>query len=304
MKTFRLKSIFDNLELAVAVTEPESKPYKGIFQISHGMAEHKERYYPFMEYLSSNGYVCVIHDHRGHGESVRCKDDLGYMYSGGAVALVEDLKLVQDRAKADYPGLGCTLFGHSMGSMVVRAFTRKYDDCIDALIVCGCPSDNPLKTLALAFAGIISFFKGDHHRPSSLDNLAFGSYNREFTPEEGRHAWLSANRDNVAEYEKDELCGFTFTANGFRNLFRIMKACYAPKGWKMSSPDMPILFVSGADDPCRISDHDFEKAVGFMRKRGYANVSSRLFPGLRHELLLEDAPEVWPAILEFLEQKG
>ena len=41
------------------------------------MCEHKERYYGFMEYLTGYGYVTVIHDHRGHGASVKDKTDLG-----------------------------------------------------------------------------------------------------------------------------------------------------------------------------------------------------------------------------------
>lgn len=82
METLRLKASADNLDLAVAYIEPKGNP-RGIVQLVHGMCEHKERYYPFMEFLSENGYVCVIHDHRGHGGSVKCADDLGYMYEGG-----------------------------------------------------------------------------------------------------------------------------------------------------------------------------------------------------------------------------
>ena len=76
METLKLNSFYDGVELSVAVLEPEGAP-KGIFQISHGMAEHKERYFPFMEYLAGNGYVCVIHDHRGHGASVKSPEALG-----------------------------------------------------------------------------------------------------------------------------------------------------------------------------------------------------------------------------------
>ena len=105
MKTLKLKSRYDELDLSVSIFEPAGIQPKGILQISHGMAEHKERYYPFMEFLAANGWISVIHDHRGHGESVKSPEDLGHMYSGGAEALVEDLKLVQDKVKSDYPGL-------------------------------------------------------------------------------------------------------------------------------------------------------------------------------------------------------
>lgn len=45
------------------------KRMKAIVQFSHGMSEYKERYIPFIHYLNVHGYGCVIHDHRGHGDS-------------------------------------------------------------------------------------------------------------------------------------------------------------------------------------------------------------------------------------------
>ena len=138
----KIEASSDGLQLAMLISEPAGEP-KGIVQIVHGMCEHKERYVPFMEYLSSHGYICAVHDHRGHGETVRSEEDLGYMYKGGWRALVEDIRLVQNEIKASYPILPYTLFGHSMGSMAVRSFTKRYDDSIDTLFVCGCPSYNP-----------------------------------------------------------------------------------------------------------------------------------------------------------------
>ena len=64
-KTVYLTSKQDGLKLHVLLMEPEGEP-KGIVQIVHGMAEHKERYEPFMEMLCKHGYISVIHDHRGH----------------------------------------------------------------------------------------------------------------------------------------------------------------------------------------------------------------------------------------------
>lgn len=154
----RIEASSDGLRLAMLISEPVGEP-KGIVQIVHGMCEHKERYIPFMEYLSAHGYVCAIHDHRGHGETVLNEEDLGYMYKGGWRALVEDIKLVQNEIKASYPALPYTLFGHSMGSMAVRSFTKRYDDSIDTLFVCGCPSYNPAGGAGRLLASLIGLFK-------------------------------------------------------------------------------------------------------------------------------------------------
>ena len=89
-----IESEADGLDISVLAVVPDETPYKGILQLVHGMSEYKERYLPFMEYMAKKGYVCVIHDHRGHGKSVRALDDLGYMYGGGADAILKDIEVV------------------------------------------------------------------------------------------------------------------------------------------------------------------------------------------------------------------
>ena len=66
-----IESEADGLDISVLAVVPDETPYRGILQLVHGMSEYKERYLPFMEYMAKKGYVCVIHDHRGHGKSVR-----------------------------------------------------------------------------------------------------------------------------------------------------------------------------------------------------------------------------------------
>lgn len=307
MQEFKLTSSHDSIELAVAVLEPHSEP-KGIFQISHGMCEHKERYYPFMEWLASKGYVCIINDHRGHGASVKCQADLGFMYDGGWQALVEDLKTVGDWARKQHPGLPFTLFGHSMGSLAVRSYAKRYDATIDRLIVCGSPSDNPAKGVGKALAACIGTFRGSHHRPMLIQKMSFGAFNKPFegeTSATGRHyhsAWVCSNKEILDAYHKDPLCQFVFTANGFKNLMGMMQDCYSAKGWAMQNKDIPVRFISGAEDPCRTTDKDFEKAVEHMKSVGYSNVSGKLYPGMRHEILNEtDRQTVWDDILSMLD---
>ena len=130
METFTVPGAADGVQLSTLVIAPESP--KAVLQLVHGMAEHKERYIPFMNYLSEMGYACVICDLRGHGETVTDPKDLGWMGKGGMKALVDDVHCVTDWTKAQYPGLPFFLFGHSMGSMIVRSYLKRYDRDIDA----------------------------------------------------------------------------------------------------------------------------------------------------------------------------
>ncbi|MBQ0025496.1 MAG: alpha/beta fold hydrolase [Bacteroidales bacterium] len=305
IRKFALDSAADGLKLACIVCEPEGTVQRlGAVVLVHGMCEHKERYLKLMEYLSDAGYVCVISDLRGHGASVLSQNDLGFMYDGGWQAAVEDIALVVRWTKEHYPTLRTTLFGHSMGSLVVRSFAKRHDDMIDSLIVCGCPSDNPAKTAGKALAKAIGLTFGWHSRPGLLQTMSFGAYNKPFSNEPYKSAWVCSDRQILEEYHSDPLCQYVFTANGFYNLMGLMQDCYGIKGWKVMRPQMPVHFISGAQDPCRISDEALAKAVDSMKKAGYTNVSLKIYPNMRHEIHNETlAPQtVWPDIVQMLEK--
>lgn len=296
----KIKSNQDGLELEIMLMKPEGE-VKGIVQISHGMAEHKERYQPFMEYLASCGYIAIIHDHRGHGASVKRQEDLGYFYDAQAEYIVEDLHQITTYIKEQYPDKKLILFGHSMGSMVVRKYIKKYDKDIDQLIVCGSPSQNPFTGLALAVVKILKIFKGEYHRSNLIQKLAFGAYNKKIENPISENAWVCANEDTVKEYDKDELNGFVFTLNGFQNLFTLMKDIYDKKGWILNHKELPIFFVAGADDPVIISEKDWQKAQDFLKEIGYKNVSGKLYQGMRHEILNEkDQKKVFEDVLKWI----
>lgn len=284
-EAFKLSSPADGLPLGGLWVLPETVP-KAVFQLCHGMCERKERYLPMMTRLAENGYACVIHDHRGHGESVRAPEDLGYFYKKGAASLLADLWAINRMARERFPGLPLVLFGHSMGSLAVRAFAREHDDCMDALIVCGSPSRASGLYGGHWLVRHLGFIRGDRARCALVDRLVMGSFNRAFAAE-GENAWLSTDPAAAQAYNADPLCGFTFTLNGYEALLDLMAWAYAPNGWQVKNPDLPVLFVSGEDDPCRISHKKFLQAVQHLESRGYEHVTWKTYPGMRHELMNE-----------------
>ena len=302
-----MKSTFisaaDGLEISYLETAPEGTP-KGIVQLVHGMCEHKERYLPLMDFLNRRGYVCVINDHRGHGESVREPEDLGYFYEGGAEGLVEDVHqlLVMTREKYGRE-LPYTLLGHSMGSFAVRVFLKEHDADIDRLIVMGSPSPLAASGAGLVLCRLIGKMKGDRGHSALLDTLVMDSqYEKRFAREHTRHSWISSDRAVVEAYNKDPLCSFTFTVSGYEQLIRLMQETYSPQGWLLHHPDLPILFLSGKEDPCAVSPKAFGRAVKFLRQTGYRQVTGYMYPGMRHEILNEkEKARVYHDIIRFLE---
>ena len=258
-RTFTKLASADSIPLGIMVSFPETEP-KAIVQFVHGMCEHKERYIPVMEFLSEHGYACIIHDHRGHGASVHDTEDLGYFYDGGYEAMVQDVRIVSEETRALFPGKPLFLFGHSMGSMVVRAYTKRFDDEINGLIVCGSPSYNSASAFGEKLAAGYARRHGDRSRPEKIQKMAFGSFNKAFKDEPSANAWICSDPEIVAAYDASPLCNYQFTANGFENLFALMQDAYDKDGWQMANPGLPIWFISGQDDPCRINNRKFEAA--------------------------------------------
>lgn len=295
----------DGLEISIMAVLPNEKHYRGVFQLVHGMCENKERYLPFMEYLAEKGYVTVIHDQRGHGRSVHNKKDLGYMYGGGADALLKDIAAVNRKIHETFPELPVILFGHSMGSLAVRAFAAMHDDSMDMLIVCGTPGKNPLRLLGVIIAEMEKKIFGPRHKSHVLEAMSFGSYIIPFRKEKNKNSWICSDPKVYEEYTKSELCGFTFSDDAYLALFDLLKRAYDVRHWKCTNPELPILFVSGSEDPCMGGVRKFASAVKSMRKAGYTDVKGKLYPGMRHEILNEkEKGKVYSDVVTYIRKKG
>lgn len=300
-KYFVISSAQDGMPLEGMLMIP-SHP-RAVLQIAHGMCEHKERYLPFMRYMAERGYLCVIHDHRGHGASRReaafvdadkvpgKKQDipagLGYFGKDGGRFLVRDLHQITQIIKKQYPGLPYFMMGHSMGSLAVRCYLKKYDRELDGLIVCGCPGKNPMASLGSVLIQMLQKMKDPHSRSILADGIFANMFDRPFRAEKLIHAWICSDHTVVEKYNKDPLCNFTFTLNGYESLLWLMRNTYDRKGWEVRNPYLPILFVSGEDDPCLGGRKKLLQAVRHLKGRGYDHVSFRMYQGMRHEILNE-----------------
>ncbi len=268
-----------------------------IFIISHGMCEHKERYLKFMEFLTENGLISVIHDHRGHGESIKNDDDLGYFYGPDPSAIVDDVHDVIRSIKSRYKGLPVYLFGHSMGSLVVRCYIQKYDD-IDKLIVCGTPCKNEIVDLGILLAKLIGKIKGDHYRSRFLTELVTGRFDQAFDGDL-KNRWLSFDEVNVESFNNHKKDGFIFTVDGYLNLFGLLKRTY-DKDQRVLNSDLPILFIAGKDDPVIGGLMRWHQSISFMQELGY-NVHAIAYDDMRHEILNESGKEkVYEDIKSFI----
>ena len=298
----------DGLPLSVLRIEPnESHNIKGIVQLVHGMCEHKERYVDFMRFLAEKGYITVIHDNRGHGESVKSKNDYGYFYEGGYKALIEDIHEITIETKKyaedelGIEGLPYILMGHSMGSLAIRCYIKKYDYELDRLLVLGCPSNKPEIKYAIKLIQLICLIKGDKSHSKFVDKLVMdNNYSKKFKSE-GPVAWLFKNPEAAKKILNDPLCKIKFTLSGYVNLLKLTIETYSESGYVMKNPGLKIKFLSGREDPCAVSKTAFANAMKLLKRQGYKNVSGKMYKGMRHEILNEsENARVIKDILDFI----
>lgn len=286
VKKFSFESKFDAVPICGICMMPENPI--GIIQMVHGMCEHKNRYLSFMQNMAERGYITLMHDNRGHGESVKSREDIGYCYDSLEVGMVGDIYKISQQIKKEYPGLPLILYGHSMGSLAVRVYLRNHDNMIDGLILSASPSYNELVPAALWFVKLLKRRYGERYRSSLAQKMVMGSFENRFKHENRKNAWLSSKESVLVEFQKDELCTFTYTLNGFETLLNMEYITYRAVGYQMEHADLPILFVSGMEDPCYMNESKWRQAIDRMTALGYHDVREIRYDGMRHEIHNEE----------------
>lgn len=305
---FKYKSADNKTNIEAVRWIPDSGEYRAILQITHGMVEYKERYEPFAEFLTQNGFMVVAHDHLGHGESVISKDDWGYMADENpSDTLVEDMHTLRRMVQSDNPDKDYFMLGHSMGSYMLRKYLSRYGRGLKGAIVMGtgCVPDGTTKA-ALFLTKVVAKFHGWGYRSPFIEGLTFGKpYKRyDITGKDATNSWLSKNTESVKKYYSDPKCTFKFTLNAYKGLFEAVYFDNQPENIAKIPKELPILMVSGADDPVGDMGVGVEQVHQKFCQAGIKDVTCKLYKDDRHEILNElDRQQVYDDILQWLQSK-
>ena len=261
---------------------------KATIHIYHGMAEHSARYEQFALAMNKEGFAVFCHDHMGHGKSISdgvkgyFNDKKGWEHAS------EDAHELDLIINKEYEGIPHFLFGHSMGSFMVRTNITKYSELYDAVVISGTGgSQGALGSIGKALASFKQALFGAKHRDQMLNAIIFGSYNSKFK-DEGPFAWLSKDRSEVEKYISDPLCGFTCTSSFYKDLVGATIVANDPLLAKRIRKDLPILLVSGTDDPVGNFSKGVESSCSLYKEAGLSDVRLSLFKLGRHELLNDE----------------
>lgn len=278
--------------------------YKGVVQLVHGMEEHIGRYDEFANFLSSNGFVVVGHDHLGHGKTAKNDDELGYFTKkDGWFYLTEDIHILQNKIKQEYPNIPYIIMGHSMGSLLTRTYVTLYQDELNGIIITGTSGQKMGLLTGKILAKIIMTFKGEKYKSKMLASLVTGSFNRKFRPNKTPVDWTTSDEKIIEEHIKDNNPNCKFTVSAYYELFKGSMYLNRKKNIE-KTPNIPILIFSGDKDPVGENGKGVKRVYKMLKETGKQDVTLKLFPNGRHEMLNEvNRKEVFDFVLNWINSK-
>lgn len=283
------------------IWEDDSAAPIGILQLTHGMAEHIDRYDSFARFMASNGFVVCGNDHIGHGKSINDRSEIGYFApADGDKRLVDDMHILTKIMKKRNPDLPFFLFGHSMGSFCARVYAAHFGEELQGLILCGTGEIPDISSALLPLFDAVCEKYGEKRRVDAIGDLLNKGASLIVGEKDNPLAWLSVDAENRLAYSNDGLCGFTYTLRGYRDMFAVMcEACEASWAYKLPQ-DLPIFIISGANDPVGSKGRGVLVVADNLVDAGI-EPEVVLYPGLRHEILNEeDNDRIYNDILKFI----
>ncbi len=288
----------DGFDISVNVWDNVVNRVGGVY-ISHGMAEHPDRYDRLAKKLNGLGFIVLADDHRGHRYSASGKN--GQVDGDSFNQTVSDMRLIVDYMAKSY-GVKVAILGHSYGSFLTQAYLERYSNTIVGAILSGTAyMKNSLLAMGYIIASVQKLILGGKKTGKLINTLSFGSYGKPFASQGQEFAWLSRDTQEVDKYEKDPNCGYAMSIGFFHSFFGGILSMYGNNVQHIKK-DLPILIAIGSKDPVSRGGKDAEKLYNYYKKAGL-NVSYKVYKDARHEILNEtNRNEVTADMIGFIDK--
>ncbi len=259
----------DGTKIVAYRWEPESALFNAAVQITHGMGEHARRYDHVAQALNDAGFVVYAQDHRGHG-ATGDPADYGNLGEGGWTALLDDIGLLSEKIRADNPGIPLILLGHSMGSFAVQQYLLDHSADVDGVVLTGTAAIDLLEPAL------------DLDVPLDLTG-----FNAPFQPARTDYDWLSRDEAIVDAYIADPACGFGIDADSAKVMFAGARRLADPAQLAVIRDSLPVYIAVGEADPVNGGLALLTPLTERLEAAGLTDVTVRIYPGARHEILNE-----------------
>lgn len=282
-------------------------PPTAVVHILHGLAEHGARYRRLAEAFTAEGWVVYIPDHRGHGQTATSEEDLGFFAPlDGWGMVVRDFRAFVEMEGGEHPELPLAAVSHSMGSLILQDYLARFEGAgLTAAVLSGTSGPPPLTAqLGRLIARFERWRLGPRGRSALIDQLAFGAYNKPFEPARTAFDWLSSDPAEVDLYVEDPLCGFRATNQLWVDLLDGVAPLAGPKCLERWRKDLPVYLFSGDQDPVGLKGEGIRTLEKRYRQAGVTDVTMKLYPQGRHEMLNEsNRDEVTRDLLDWMKPR-
>ena len=285
-KEFTIPSSNGKQDLFCWVMEPSGPPER-IIQLVHGLGCHSGRYRYIAQKLCEAGALVCANDHVGHGQTALSSDTFGRTFGDWRI-FPEDEHRLHQTVTQRYPQLPYGMFGHSMGSMIARAYAAMYpEDGLKALALGGICQQNPGADVLLTKKEIPDLMAEGLGHDMELGGRYFGvlmeKANVRF-PGEDASAWLCRDLSVRTDYANDPLNNHT--GNALEMLFAFLEMyrfTTDPANDAKIPTGLPLLLMAGDQDPCGNYGEGLYNAVNSLINTGH-KARCIAFSGYRHEI--------------------
>lgn len=278
----------DGAALTTYKWEPTTTP-RAVIHIAHGLAEHAGRYARTAKALNSYGYAVYANDMRGHGQTARSQDELGFLAeANGWNRVVLDVAEMLTSEAQEHRGVPLILLGHSLGSYLSQQLIYEHPQLLDAAIL-SAPNGKPswLAQAGRMIARAERLRLGKRGRSQLINSLTFGKFNEAFAPVETPFDWLSRDAAEVKLYFNDARCGFLSTTQLWVDFLDGISELANPAHKRLIRQTFPLYILAGSLDPVCEQGKGAAALAQEYKTAGLTDVTCKLYPEGRHELLNE-----------------
>ena len=236
--------------------------------------------------MTQHGFAVSGHDHLGHKTSVNSDRGIGLLRGKRRMEIGDSGSAYShhgtEKGISQYTGVFAGTFHGIIYRPLLSGAVQRFAGWWD---YCGHPAPNPVQRQKTAGQCLCRIGKGKNParfckswRSAAITAVLKGGH---------PYDWLTRSTQIVDQYAADPYCTFLFTASGFQDLFTLYGLANDLKTYRAVPKTFPLLIVSGGDDPVGNNGKPPTQGSGMFQQTGHIDVTLRLYPGGRHEILNE-----------------
>ncbi len=258
---------------------------KAAVQLIHGYGEHSRRYLHMALAFAEAGFAVYADDHIGHGKTGLMAGRLGDPCARTFEDYTADELSLFSRMQSELPDAPKFLLGQSWGSMLARDAASQIGDELTALLLTGLVADLPRGEAILSDPRFQADLAQRPHAPNDgwFDSLFDGMLGRFGPGAKESGAWIAVDARILEDDAEDPFSCYATCMELTRDFLQL-HVKLETMNWIRQIPEgLPVLLMSGSDDPCGNFGEGLRKTAEALRGHGNP-VFLRLWEGWRHEI--------------------